>query len=336
MAASLGDGFCRLCFEGGPDLIAPCACKGTSKWIHRDCLNRWRTSGSNPRALTNCCECGFQYRLTLERVTSSEGEERRHRIMRKLASQSLMSFVIVQALIVGFGILVRVCDSQEALVRFFHIQEYHAGDHTFVESLRHHKLTYYVAGLLVFLFLSGIMSVCFCCCLGPRQRHHPALGADCDFLSIYLCTDCGRACYDTPMVLPEWSGMCDIGSVSGNDDCGLCLVFLVVAVVAFIIIGILAAIIAVVMAVERAVQQFARVQEMRVLAEEYVVQDLSEAKVDQEKPQVASATTPSQVSVQEQVEKDLHEIFGERAFRHAAETTAATSATGYGSTSDKA
>ena len=37
---------CRICLEDGvrADFIAPCACRGTSKWVHRQCLDQWRTT----------------------------------------------------------------------------------------------------------------------------------------------------------------------------------------------------------------------------------------------------------------------------------------------------
>ncbi|KAF4683494.1 hypothetical protein FOZ63_008243 [Perkinsus olseni] len=37
---------CRICFGSeetkGNDLIAPCMCKGTQKWVHVSCLQRWQ------------------------------------------------------------------------------------------------------------------------------------------------------------------------------------------------------------------------------------------------------------------------------------------------------
>ncbi|XP_070058109.1 uncharacterized protein [Nicotiana tomentosiformis] len=34
---------CRICLEtDGMDFIAPCKCKGTSKYVHRECLDQWR------------------------------------------------------------------------------------------------------------------------------------------------------------------------------------------------------------------------------------------------------------------------------------------------------
>ncbi|XP_061973284.1 uncharacterized protein LOC133695353 isoform X4 [Populus nigra] len=34
---------CRICLEtDGRDFIAPCKCKGTTKYVHRECLDQWR------------------------------------------------------------------------------------------------------------------------------------------------------------------------------------------------------------------------------------------------------------------------------------------------------
>ena len=58
---------CRICFEGvdteqdgsGGELLAPCLCNGTSRYVHRQCLERWRQTGE--RAGTQCFECNFKY-----------------------------------------------------------------------------------------------------------------------------------------------------------------------------------------------------------------------------------------------------------------------------------
>ena len=36
---------CRICLEDAErsEVIAPCACKGSQKWVHRQCLNNWRS-----------------------------------------------------------------------------------------------------------------------------------------------------------------------------------------------------------------------------------------------------------------------------------------------------
>jgi|UniRef100_A0A6C0C0B3 hypothetical protein len=59
---------CRICFlteEDDPNLefISPCACSGTSKWVHIECLNRWRLESVNPTSMTRCSECRTEYRI---------------------------------------------------------------------------------------------------------------------------------------------------------------------------------------------------------------------------------------------------------------------------------
>ncbi|CAK9049332.1 Vignain (Bean endopeptidase) (Cysteine proteinase EP-C1) [Durusdinium trenchii] len=63
-------GQCRICLEEGGDLIQPCACEGSMRWVHAECLAEWwkhrsaggvdlPTSGSNLR----CDICGEDFAL---------------------------------------------------------------------------------------------------------------------------------------------------------------------------------------------------------------------------------------------------------------------------------
>lgn len=59
--------FCRICLEeqdadDDDSMIAPCMCKGTSKWVHRHCLDSWRTNEPD-RAFAQCTECHYTYHL---------------------------------------------------------------------------------------------------------------------------------------------------------------------------------------------------------------------------------------------------------------------------------
>lgn len=334
-------GPCRLCFEEeGDDLIAPCACKGTSKWIHRSCLNTWRVSGSNPRALTNCCECGFQYRLQLRRVYNSEGEERFRHFIRKIAGQTLLCVVGVQLIIVALGMLVRCIDEKEYLVQFFGFPQDpgHEEPGDFVHALKHHKTTYYSAGLIVFLVLIGLISGCATCLYHvcpPRQRQ---TRQDCAHECTFCCMDCGNACSefafhlcmcrvclsDTPCVGAYGVEGCDLASMGSGDGggeacigCVLCI--LVVGFIVLVVVGLFMAIVAVVMSAQRALHHLLKLQQMRLLAEEYVVEDLDPvggprprggASLEQEEDPVAGTTANE--STRRQVEKDLRELFGGR------------------------
>ena len=54
---------CRICLEIGDinDLISPCNCSGTSKWVHQQCLQRWRAYNINSDYYDKCEICLFNY-----------------------------------------------------------------------------------------------------------------------------------------------------------------------------------------------------------------------------------------------------------------------------------
>lgn len=53
---------CRVCqcgSEGSEELLSPCLCKGSVRWVHRVCLDEWRGVGGRPaRRATSCELCG--------------------------------------------------------------------------------------------------------------------------------------------------------------------------------------------------------------------------------------------------------------------------------------
>jgi len=54
---------CRVCYDTTYQhtMLAPCLCSGGQKWIHRDCLNQWRSQDSIPYAFNRCPTCLFEY-----------------------------------------------------------------------------------------------------------------------------------------------------------------------------------------------------------------------------------------------------------------------------------
>jgi len=57
---------CRICFDTEEDpatnpLISPCLCTGSSQYIHRECLQHWRTTGHRQDAYYQCEVCKFRY-----------------------------------------------------------------------------------------------------------------------------------------------------------------------------------------------------------------------------------------------------------------------------------
>ena len=55
---------CRICLDDDVycNLISPCMCSGTSKYVHKECLNKWRILADNHEAYERCFECNYKYK----------------------------------------------------------------------------------------------------------------------------------------------------------------------------------------------------------------------------------------------------------------------------------
>merc|ERR1719327_1165553 len=58
---------CRICLDEevaeGDELLTPCCCAGTMRFVHRSCLDQWRVDGFNPKTMTHCGTCGTKFRF---------------------------------------------------------------------------------------------------------------------------------------------------------------------------------------------------------------------------------------------------------------------------------
>ena len=54
---------CRICLTGDEieNMISPCDCNGTNKYVHRRCLERWREIGQRRDASSRCPNCRQTY-----------------------------------------------------------------------------------------------------------------------------------------------------------------------------------------------------------------------------------------------------------------------------------
>ena len=58
---------CRICLDEdeNKNLVSPCNCSGTSKYIHTDCLNIWRDQNINTPYYNMCIDCRAKYKYTI-------------------------------------------------------------------------------------------------------------------------------------------------------------------------------------------------------------------------------------------------------------------------------
>ena len=65
---------CRICheYDSLDNLIHPCKCSGTSKYIHKHCLHQWMNLSSNPLAKSQCFECKYNYIFKVNPIIEKE------------------------------------------------------------------------------------------------------------------------------------------------------------------------------------------------------------------------------------------------------------------------
>lgn len=95
---------CRICYEGGDagELLAPCDCQGSIKWVHRKCLDEWRLSSFNPLHVSQCGLCHGKFKF--EEDAAGGGAQATREVWRKIVrfvGVRVLGFVAVVTLL-GF------------------------------------------------------------------------------------------------------------------------------------------------------------------------------------------------------------------------------------------
>ncbi|CAN6483213.1 unnamed protein product [Victoria cruziana] len=102
---------CRICLEtDGRDFIAPCRCKGTSKYVHRECLDHWRAIREG-FAFAHCTTCRTPYHLRVHVPADRKWRTLKFRFF--VTRDILFIFLTVQIVIASLSYLVYFVDSRE-------------------------------------------------------------------------------------------------------------------------------------------------------------------------------------------------------------------------------
>ncbi|GFZ11624.1 RING/FYVE/PHD zinc finger superfamily protein [Actinidia rufa] len=118
---------CRICLDiGGEDLIAPCHCKGTQKYVHRSCLDNWRSTKEG-FAFAHCTECRAVF--VLRANVPSDRWWLRLKFQFLVARDHAFIFVIVQLIVAFLGVLVYKFYGEE-LREMFGYEEHPYGFYT--------------------------------------------------------------------------------------------------------------------------------------------------------------------------------------------------------------
>lgn len=95
---------CRICLDAGEeDLIAPCHCKGTQKYVHRSCLDNWRSTKEG-FAFAHCTECRAVFILRAN--VPPDRWWLRLKFQFLVARDHAVIFIVVQLIVAFLGVLV--------------------------------------------------------------------------------------------------------------------------------------------------------------------------------------------------------------------------------------
>ena len=255
---------CRICLDEVPreEVIAPCQCRGSQRWVHRACLDKWRATRED-RAFSKCTECLFQYHL-VPRFTDSEAARRRRSINYCLlvTRDFCLALIATQGLIWTFAWMTIGFDRSHTMLKAFH-----------AESIP--TLFYYLFGVFLFLALAGLLGLLGLCGVGLRAP-------DCAPCNCYMYPDC---CFGCPQC--GECGALSSAECAGAGECGP-LALVVLAVLAFV--GIFVSAFAGVAFVSNVTTKHLHVLQKRALAADFVVRDLGEGAADDPESQHQGAS----------------------------------------------
>ena len=283
-------GVCRICLsDDDPDsMIAPCLCAGTSKWVHRDCLDEWRAQEQVPHAFSQCPTCKFEYEI----VDRHEG--RASRLMRfrcLMLRDTCALFLAIQLILALLALLLHWLDDGERIAMLYphHWAERQSRLHLAIGP-------YYCSAVVLSLALLGVLGIYLkltnqlpsppprpaarhrvdvaCCpCCGERC----CSGCTCDPAVVYFCDcdPCCRLCCSSAQACGECGGecgACDLGALGGEGATVLIPVLLVLLLV-LAVIGLFYGAFLSMIVVQRTMQRHIHLLQMRSAAQRFVVVD---------------------------------------------------------------
>jgi uncharacterized membrane protein YidH (DUF202 family) len=263
---------CRICMctEDVNDLIAPCYCAGSMKYVHRSCIDEFRATNPHGRAFTHCPQCQFEYKVVVQ-DEEVETNKRLWRFRKFVARDTLLVFICIQAIIIGLGLLVRWHD----LHAVYKVRD------LFPDVISSHdKTSYYIWGALLFFALLGIFGVFYWCfhtkgCTDERELTQP------NDVDPYVCCipdPCSGPCYcycpDTHV--HHGSG----GSGNSGYDC-MALIFgmVIILFVVLVLIGIVTALFLGTLAFQRIMQKHMKKLWLREETKKFVLVDFQYAAI---------------------------------------------------------
>jgi hypothetical protein len=139
-------------------MIAPCMCRGSSKWVHRSCLDQWRIH-ERDRAFSQCTECQFTYHMEAKGGEDNDHEAmwRRAKFTMLVSRDILVVTLSLQLIICMLGWAIYAIDSNHAIVDVLNGDSQHCDENTgsffWCNNI---GSAYYLCGLFASFVLLGL------------------------------------------------------------------------------------------------------------------------------------------------------------------------------------
>ncbi|CAF1576756.1 unnamed protein product [Didymodactylos carnosus] len=235
---------CRICYEtdNENDLISPCLCSGSSAYVHRKCLDNWRSLNTNGKSFSFCNVCQFKY--VIEPVIDDPTADRKRLLLyRFLVTRDItVIMLLVQLIIVGIAFLLQLIDKKEK-----HIKD------LYPDSMKSFGV-YYLSSFILCLALLGLFGLIGSCC-GWLRNESSSDNTTCPNCACY-------GCYFVPVNCPD----CDSGGGHGGP-------FLLVVVLIFAIIGVFVGVILTGIILRKIIKRHTNKLWLRQEAKKYIVKD---------------------------------------------------------------
>ena len=144
---------CRICLdtENVDDMISPCLCSGGSAFIHRSCLDRWRSENVGGKGFKICNVCQFEY--IIETILNDPKDERQRLIKYYFSvTRDVIGVVIlIQLVVLGLAWLLRWIDKNDGSIK----QQYP----DYIPNI----IIYYLSALILLLAIIGFIAFLIYC-----------------------------------------------------------------------------------------------------------------------------------------------------------------------------
>ncbi|CAF0878804.1 unnamed protein product [Adineta steineri] len=153
---------CRICLDNDnpSNLISPCLCSGSQAYVHRKCLNDWRSKNANGQAFKYCNICQFNY--IIETVMNDRKADRKRLLKYHLyVFRDLISIILlIQLIIINLAFLLKIVDKNS-----HHIKN------LFPNSINEF-VVYYLTAFILLMAIFGLFIFIILFYIGDLDRHN--------------------------------------------------------------------------------------------------------------------------------------------------------------------